>query len=233
MRRFAILASLALAGVVGAGLGAAGLAAPARDWTRTAVPTKAGTYVFGNPAAKAKLVEYLSYTCSHCAHFTEEAWPALKRDYLARGTASIEVRHALRDPIDMAAALLARCDGPARFLDHSEAIFAAQRDLLAKGQQFMAANGERVRKLPEVQIASEFAHGSGLVALMRSRGMPQAKINACLANKGQLTVLAAMADEAWKVRKVPGTPAFLINGALAPDTNDWAALKPKLDAAAK
>lgn len=228
MRRFAIPAALALAGAA-----AAGLAAPARDWMRTAAQTRAGTYVIGNPAAKAKLVEYLSYTCSHCAHFTEEAWPALKRDYIARGIASVEVRHALRDPIDMAAALLARCDGPARFLEHSEAIFAAQRDVLTKGQQFATANGDRVGKLPEVQIASEFANGSGLVALMRARGMPQAKINACLADKAQLTVLAGMADEAWKTRKIPGTPAFLINGALVPDTNDWAALKPKLDAAAK
>jgi len=228
MRRFTVLASLVLAGAA-----AAGIAAPARDWSRSVVPTKAGTYVYGNPAAKAKLVEYLSYTCSHCAHFTEEAWPALKRDYLSRGTTSIEVRHALRDPIDMAAALLARCDGPARFLDHSEAIFAAQGDILSKGQQFMVANRERVGKLPEPQIAAEFANGSGLVALMRSRGMPQAKINACLANRGQLTVLAAMADEAWKTRKLPGTPAFLINGMLVPDTNGWGALKPKLDAAAK
>jgi protein-disulfide isomerase len=228
MRRFAIVASLVLAGVA-----ATGLAAPARDWSRTVTPTKAGTYVFGNPAAKAKLVEYLSYTCSHCAHFTEGAWPTLKRDYLAPGTTSIEVRHALRDPIDMAAALLARCDGPSRFLAHSEAIFAAQPDILSKGQQFMVTNRDRVGKLPEAQIAAEFANGSGLVALMRSRGMPQAKINACLANKGQLTLLAGMADEAWKTRKVPGTPAFLINGTLAPDTNGWEALKPKLDAAAK
>lgn len=227
MRILTIIAACALAG--GA---VAGIAAPARDWTRISAPTAGGTYVYGNPAAKAKLVEYLSYTCSHCAHFTAEAWPTLKRDYLARGTTSIEVRHAIRDPIDIAAALLARCDGPGRFLDHSAAIFAAQESVLGKAQQFAAASGERLKGMPAAQVVAEFANGAGLTALMRGRGMSQAKINACLANKQQMNILAGMASEAWKTRKISGTPAFLINGVTV-QGSDWGRLKPALDAAVK
>lgn len=204
----------------------------AQNWGARVGALPGGSYVFGNPAAKAKLVEYLSYTCPHCAHFVEEASATLRRDYLASGTTSVEVRHALRDPMDLTAALLARCDGPGRFLGHSEAIFAAQSSWFAKGVAFHSANAERLKGLPISQTLAEYAKGTGLDALMRGRGLAQARIDACLADKKQQDLLAGMAQEAWSQRKIPGTPAFLINGTLVPQTNDWAALKPKLDAAA-
>lgn len=228
MKRFLFAA----AALLGAGFAATTFAAPARNWLATITPAKGGAYVIGNPAAKAKLVEYFSFTCSHCAHFTAEGWPALKRDYIARGTTSIEVRHAVRDPMDLAASLLSRCDGPAGFLGHSEAIFAAQNDWMQKGAAFASANAEKLRKLPTDQALGQFAQNSGLTRLMRSRGMPQAKINACLASKAKQAELAAMADEAWRQRKIPGTPAFLINGSIVPSVASWDMLKPALDAAA-
>lgn len=213
------------------GAGAMALAKPAaRNWLATATPTPAGTYVYGNPAAKAKLVEYLSYTCNHCAHFSVESSAPLKADYVAKGRASVEIRHALRDRLDFAAALLARCDGPARFLGHSEAIFATQDDWMNKGIAFEGANAQRLQKLTISQALGELARGSGLDALMRKRGMAPQKINACLANESAQTKLAAMADEAWEKRKINGTPAFMINGQIAQQTASWAALKPQLDA---
>ena len=91
---------LGLAGVGLAGLaalaGAALVAAAAPNWLATAATTPRGSYVVGNPAAKVKLVEYLSYTCSHCAAFSGEGSPVLKRDYVARGRAS---RHAMAKPL--------------------------------------------------------------------------------------------------------------------------------------
>jgi protein-disulfide isomerase len=227
MKRFLFAA----AAFLGANLAIATLAAPARNWIATITPAKGGSYVVGNPAAKAKLVEYLSFTCSHCAHFAGEAWPALERDYVAKGTTSIEVRHAVRDPMDMAASLLSRCDGPARFLGHSEAIFAAQSDWMQKGASFATANAETLQKLPIDQALGQIAQNSGLTRLMRSRGMPQAKINACLASKTKQAELAGMADEAWRQRKIGGTPAFFLNGSAVPEAHDWGGLKPALDAA--
>jgi len=204
-----------------------------RDWLAAAVATPRGSYVVGNPAARVKLVEYLSYTCSHCAAFSGEGWPGLKRDYLARGRASIEVRHAIRDQMDLAAALIARCDGPSRFLAHSEAIFAAQGDWMTKGIFFETQNAERLAKMKPTPALIETAAGTGLEALARSRGMAPAKIRACLSNEVQQKLLSAQAKEAWATRKIPGTPAFLLNGKLVPDASSWAALKPPLDTALK
>lgn len=219
--------------MLGAGVAAVGAQPAAKNWAQTVTTTPMGTYVVGNPAAKAKLVEYLSYTCQHCAHFVGEASVPLKRDYVAKGQTSIEVRHALRDPLDLAAALLARCDGPTRFTGHSEAIFAAQNAWMTKGAEFGKANAARLKGLPQEQALAELARGSGLTAIVQGRGMAPAKANACLASKPATTQLVAMTDEAWGKRKITGTPAFLINGTLAQQTADWAGLKPQLDAALK
>jgi protein-disulfide isomerase len=96
------------------------------DWTRTVTTTAAGAYVLGKPDAKVRLVEYLSYTCPHCAHFTAEAAAPLTRDYIAKGLVSYEIRNAVRDHFDFVAALLARCGGPAKFFGNTEVIMAAQ-----------------------------------------------------------------------------------------------------------
>jgi protein-disulfide isomerase len=40
-----------------------------------------------------------------------------------------------------------------------------------------------------------------------------------------------MTEEAWEKRKIPGTPAFLINGVLQENVSGWDALEPKIRAA--
>ncbi|MCJ8157967.1 thioredoxin domain-containing protein [Sphingomonas sp. LaA6.9] len=226
----AFLFAFALAG---AGVAAVAAQPAARNWVTTVATTSTGSYVIGNPAAKAKLVEYLSYTCNHCAHFVGEASTTLKQDYVAKGGTSIEVRHAVRDPLDLAASLLARCDGPARFLGHSEAIFAKQTEWMNKGIEFHRANADRLQGMPQAKALAEIAGGSGLTALMQARGMAPAKAQACLVSKPATDQLVAMSGEAWQQRKIPGTPAFLINGTIVAGAMDWAGLKPQLDAAAK
>lgn len=212
-------------------LAAPAIAAPApRDWSRTVTRTPAGAFVMGNPAAKVKLVEYLSLTCSHCAHFAETGLPALKRDYIAKGLVSLEVRHAVRDGYDLSAALLARCDGGPRYFPTADAIFAKQPEWLERASQAPPPAG---LPTPETigQFTGAFAKAAGLDALMRARGMPAARVAACLTNKVEIDRLSAMTDEAWKVRKLKGTPAFLINGRSVEGVFDWTALEPQLKAA--
>ena len=79
----------------------------------------------------------------------------------------------------------------------------------------------------------EYARASGLSALMQKRGLAPARQNACLADAGAQAKLAEMASEAWKTRKIPGTPSFLLNGTLAADVRSWPQLKTALDAALK
>jgi protein-disulfide isomerase len=199
------------------------------DWTKTVTRGANGAYIMGNPKAKVRLVEYLSYSCPHCAHFTTESAAPLKANYVSKGTVAVEMRNAVRDRFDFASALLARCGGPIKFYAHNEAIFAAQDALMAKASAHEAGSN-----LPEGSpinmVLGDMARGSGLIDFMATRGVPAATANACIANKAEQDIVLGMTKEAWQVRKLQGTPMFLINGVNA-GFNDWASLERKIRAA--
>lgn len=207
------------------------LPAAAPDWTRTVDVSPERGYVLGNPAAPIKLVEYLSYTCNHCAAFSAEASAVIKRNYVAKGKVSIEIRHALRDRFDLVAALLARCDGPAKFFGHSEAILAAQPAWMAQAQRYGESEAAQENKPTGADLLFATAQGSGLAGLMVKRGMTVERVKRCLTDPTQQAAVTAMADGAWNKLKIPGTPSFLINGTLLTRTATWTALRPQLDQA--
>ena len=207
---------------------AAPKAQPARDWRTHVVQTTSGAILTGNPAAKVKLVEYLSYTCGHCAHFVAESKAPLHDDLIRRGQVRVEFRHAVRDPLDMAASLLARCTGPKGFGGATQAIFAAQESWFEQGKIWWQANAARIQSQPELAQLKAAANGSGLSALMQKRGMTAATIDRCFAAPGDLTKVTAMTKAAWET--IQGTPSFAVNGKAVAGSG-WAALQPELRAA--
>jgi protein-disulfide isomerase len=200
----------------------------AQDWSKTITATPTGSYVHGNPKAKVKLVEYISFTCGHCAHFIGEASAALDTR-VKSGSTSVELRHAVRDPLDLTAAILARCAGPKQFHGNTRAIMAAQPAWLEKGAAWQTANAESMKTMSISSRLQGYATGSGLMALMKGRGLSEPKAKACLANANEHKVLSAQAKAAFE--KISGTPSFAINGVVAPETHDWAKLEPQLTAA--
>src|SRR5882757_363501 len=144
MMRF-LLALLALL----AGIGSIDATAAPRDWNSVVTRTASGSYVIGNPRAKVRLVEYLSYTCPHCAEFLAESAPVLRGQMVRSGSTSIELRTATRDPLDLAAALLARCAGPAGLVGATDAMFAQQDVWESRGMRFQSVNGSRLNMYPQ------------------------------------------------------------------------------------
>jgi protein-disulfide isomerase len=190
-----------------------------------------GAFVLGNPAAKVRLVEYLSYTCGHCAHFVGESATPLKRGYVARGSVAVEVRNAVRDRYDFAAALLARCGGPSKFFGNTEAIMASQPQWLGKAGAFDQANAERMAKMPINESLKLMARGVGLDAIMKARGITAAQMDVCLTDKAAQNRIVGMTKEAWEIRKINGTPAFLINGKALAGAGHWEQVETALKAA--
>ena len=207
------------------------VSAAAPNWVSSVRIQPNGAFVMGKPAAPARLVEYLSYTCGHCAHFTGEASAPLKSAYVAKGLVTVEVRNAVRDRYDFAAALLARCGGPAKFFGNYEALFASQATWLGKASAFEASDAERISKLPMNESLKAIAKGVGLDVMMHRRGFTPAQINACLSDAAAQKQVAAMSNEAWTVRKINGTPSFLINGNAFAGAGTWAAVEEGLKAA--
>jgi protein-disulfide isomerase len=198
------------------------------DWTKSVSRTPVGSYVIGNPAAKVRLIEFMSYTCPHCQHFAAEATPTLMRDYVARGLVAFELRNAVRDPLDLAAAIATRCSTPARFPGHHEAVFAAQVQLFEGAEKFDPAPTAN----DPVAGMKALSQASGLTALMAKRGVTPAALNACYASKAAQAPILAMTNDAWRIRKIPGTPGFFLNGKAIEGTS-WEAVEPQLRDALK
>ena len=211
-----LLALLALL----AGIGSIDATAAPRDWNSVVTRTASGSYVIGNPRAKVRLVEYLSYTCPHCAEFLAESAPVLRGQMVRSGSTSIELRTATRDPLDLAAALLARCAGPAGLVGATDAMFAQQDVWESRGMRFQSVNGSRLNMYPQPARLRALADGAGLTDLMRGRGMTDATIDACFANDAELLAIAATSDRSWAaIHAMPalpgqpnGTPSFEVNG---------------------
>lgn len=205
------------------------VAAPATNWVNRVVISPVGGHVMGNPSATTKLVEYVSYTCSHCAHFVGEASASLKTDYVKGGKVGVEVRNAVRDKYDLTAALLARCGGPARFMGNHEALFANQSAWMP---QIEAYDGKTDKPADQTAALKDIGQKTGLYALMNKRGFTNAQLDACVANPVSMKQVLAMTDDAWNKTKIGGTPGFVVNGTLVKGST-WAILQAALPAPAR
>ena len=202
-------------------------AAAAPGWNFTVTQNPDGSHILGNPKAKVKLTEYVSYTCSHCAHFQAEADGKLHLSYVGSGNVSVEVKHMLRDPVDLAVALLTNCGPKEKFFGNHDVFMRRQQDWI---QPLMTANpaqrarwstGDNITRLRA--IASDFK----LYAIMESRGYTRPALDHCLADKAQADRLAAQRTAAAELG-VDSTPSFAIDGVVLAGTHDWDTLEPQL-----
>ena len=150
---------------------------------------------------------------------------------VAKGTLSYEFRNFLLSPIDIPAALLARCNGPAPFFPISEQLFAAQHDWLGKTKEITEAEQAAWANYTPVQLTGILATKLGLDTFVQQRGISAEKAKACLADATAIDALTKMSQVGQSEFKVQGTPTFVINGQTVENTADWATLKPKLIAA--
>jgi len=201
------------------------------DWSEVTTASPSGGFIMGNPNAKVKLVEYGSMTCPHCAEFDEKGAKPLIDNYVKNGKVSWEYRNFVRDPYDLAAALVARCNGEKSFFGLTRAMYASQKDWIGKLQTVPPAQMEAISKLPPQQQFVEVGKLTGFPQFAALRGVPAAKANACLADTKQVDKLVQMNSDAVSDYNIPGTPSFLLNGALLTDTAAWQSLEPKLKAA--
>lgn len=216
--------------IVTAGIAAAMallLTAAAPNWLTTVSLNGTGHRI-GNPAAKVRLTEYVSYTCPHCAEFNREAEGALQVGYLAPGKVSVEIRHLIRDPVDLTVAVLAHCGPIAKFPQNHSAFLAGQSKWIgpmtsattAQKQRWLASGAAGRRA-----IASDF----GFYSIMERRGYTRADVDRCLADDALVRRLAEESGKDWDRPGIGGTPAFAINGVIMPGTHTWAALSRQLD----
>lgn len=202
-----------------------------KAWTDVVTELPDGGMRMGNPDAPVKLVEYLSLTCPHCAEFAEAGFPPLIDQYVKKGTVSLEIRNYVRDPIDMTLTLVSRCGGPEPYVAMTEQALATQGQILDRAQKLDQAAIQQLQSAPPAQQFQGLAKLMGFDQFAKQRGISEDKLNECLADKAMSDKLIAMQKTANDEVKIPGTPAFLLNGQLLQNVGTWEALEPQLKAA--
>jgi protein-disulfide isomerase len=198
------------------------------DWTQMVTATPAGGYAMGNPNAAVKLVEYGSMTCPHCREFDETGVPALINKYVKSGRVSYEFRNYVRDPYDLAGALITRCNGAKSFFPLTRAMYKDQPNWVAKLQTVTPAQGQALTNLgPDKQFLA-IAKLAGFQQWAAMRGVPSAKSNACLTNEAEVNRLVQMnSDATSQYPDFAGTPTFIVNGKLVKGAT-WKVLEPEI-----
>jgi protein-disulfide isomerase len=204
--------------------------APNGDWTQTVAETPEGGYRMGNPDAPVKLIEYGSLTCHVCAEFSEAGSEPLRERYVKSGQLSWEFRPYLLFPTDPGISMLLKCQGPGPFFRLTDQLYADQRNWASKLQQLSPAEQERLQAMAPQERAAALVRATGVDQFFRQRGMPQARIDACLADAEALQQLAALTERGNR-EGVTGTPTFFIDGSVAQGAASWEALEPRLRAA--
>lgn len=198
----------------------------AQNWNNAIVVTPQDGHLIGNPNAPVKLVEYISYTCPHCAHFELESDASLRLSFIASGKGSVEIRPFIRSAVDVAAALLVRCGPITKFRGNHYAILRGQE------KWFHAPSPTEVQRWSSSDFPTamrNIASDLKLFELMQTRGYTRAELDRCLTNQAGASKMAAQTRYAATEIGVQGTPSFIVNGRLQ-DTHAWDGLRPILAA---
>lgn len=203
------------------------------DWTQRVTMSDKGGHIMGNPLAKHRLTEYMSYTCSHCAKFEMEANAPLKSGFVKNGHVSFEVRNLVLNSIDLTAAIVARCGGRTKFFGNHRALLSSQASWM---KALQTSSPEVMKGFDEGTVPErikKIAKAAGFYGVMQKRGFSAGQVDACLADqKAQDTVLA-MTKYAAETLKLTGTPSFTINNKTVDRVHSWDNLRPILTALPK
>jgi protein-disulfide isomerase len=222
----ALLAAAALPLAATATAKAPARQAPRPDWTRTFAVTPEGGFRMGNPEAKIAIVEYGSLTCPHCRHFAQTGVTPLIQKYVRSGKASYEYRSLILNGVDLAATLVARCEGPERFFPTAASLYAKQPAWVAKVEKLPDSERDRLQSLPPTEMMTKVAEIAGIIPLAAANGIAPERARQCLKDEAAANRLAEMYQAALDAG-VEGTPTFFVNGKHVAAI-DWPTLEPLL-----
>ncbi|MEZ5742915.1 MAG: thioredoxin domain-containing protein [Sphingomonadaceae bacterium] len=212
-----------------AAVAALSLAAGKANWTATVNVAPGGQHTLGNPAAKVKLTEYVSYTCPHCASFQRTADAPMRLAYVMPGKLSVSVNHFVRDPVDLTVAMLTHCGDAKSFFRRHHDFMATQDKWLSRMAGTTEAQRQRWRNKDVPTAMRAIASDFGFYEMMARYGTTRAGVDRCLAQTAKADQLIAQTQAAEKAG-VEGTPSFALNGIVLAGTHNWETLNPQIAA---
>jgi protein-disulfide isomerase len=143
----------------------------------------------GKADAPVTVVEYMSMTCPHCAHFHNETFDKIKEKYVDTGKVRFIIREFPFDPRAAAAFMLARCAPNGAYFPMVSMLFK---------QQETWASAEDGR--------------TALLQMSKLAGFTQESFEKCLTDQKLLNDVNAVRERGAKDFGIDATPTFLING---------------------
>ncbi|CAN7198864.1 DsbA family protein [Rhizobium sp. LjRoot258] len=151
----------------------------------------------GKEDAPVTIVEYMSMTCPHCAHFHTTTFDEIKKKYVDTGKVRFIIREFPFDPRAAAAFMLARCNpSKPEELSTAEQYFPMVAMLFKQQQTWAAADDGR----------------AALLQMSKLAGFTEDSFTKCLTNQKLLDEVNATRERGSKEFGVNATPTFLING---------------------
>ena len=227
--------SMMLKGLALLGVGTLALSASAQErpilpggnWGSMLAETDGG-HLFGNPDADRKLIEFMSYTCSHCATFARNGKGAIKVAYVPSGRISYEIRHLIRDPVDLSAALLTHCGDASKFGGNHEAIMYRFDEWMGKAAKATQAQRSRWQFGSLPARLQAIASDLDFYDIMETRGYGRAELDRCLSDEAKARAMADTSAADVEKYGLTGTPSFVLDGELLEGTHDWLSLEKHL-----
>jgi protein-disulfide isomerase len=145
--------------------------------------------VLGNANAPVTIEEFASLTCPHCAEFTEQTLPQLKKDYIDTGKVKLIFRDFPLENVALQAAKLTRCAPPDRYY--------ALIDVLYGSQNKWAGASDPTKALTQIGVLA---------------GISPTQFKACLDSKELETAILQESIDAKQKHNVNSTPTFIFNG---------------------
>lgn len=189
-------------------------AAPATEAPATApgAPAQAPAEVqdiwLGEETAPLTIVEYASFTCSHCATFHKETFPKLKAEYIDTGKVRFAQRDVYFDQFGLAGGMLARCAGDDKYYAVGGMLMDQQKEWIGDGKPQTIA--DNLKKM-------------GIKA-----GMTAEQVDACFADNAKAEALVTAFQKNATADGIEATPTFIIGGEKMRNA-PWPELKAKID----
>jgi len=142
----------------------------------------------GEDKAPVKVIEYSSFTCSHCASFATEALPKIKEELIKTGKVQIIFRDFPLDRFALKEAMMARCAPKENYFDIVEMLFSSQKRLAD------SADAERF-----------------LIQLGSLVGMSEEEFKACTENTEFEKAIVDRLQETQKKYNLNSVPTFIFN----------------------
>ncbi len=146
----------------------------------------------GDADAPVTVIEYVSFTCPHCAQFHNEVYPKVRENFIETGKVKFVMREVYFDRYGLWAGMLARCGGGLRYFGILDLIFADQSAWLGDREPATVINN--------------------LYGLGRQAGMTNEDMEACLQDADWAKALVEEYQKNAEADNVTGTPSFVVNG---------------------